>query len=60
MSTKFYLVNRVTGERFKPTKKHYVVLYDSGYPAFVTEDFYQTILPVDMKQWELGIKPNLK
>lgn len=59
MSKKFYLVNRQTGEEFKPHKDHYAVLYDSGYAAFVTFDgWYTYIKPADPKVWEVIWKEN--
>ncbi len=55
----FKLVKRDTKEPFKPDKRykrHYVVLYDSGYAAIVVEDFYTTITPADPKEWEIVYK----
>lgn len=41
MSRKFYAVNRETGERWTPNThrytKQYLVMYDSGYLAVVSE-----------------------
>jgi hypothetical protein len=57
MSTKFYLVNRQTGERFKGNKQHYPVLYDSGYAAFVRFDgWYTHVSPADPKVWKVVFK----
>lgn len=58
MSKKFYAVDRVTGERWKPNKgqKQYLVMYDSGYLAVVTEDFYMHISPLDTKKWRKVVK----
>jgi hypothetical protein len=62
MSKKFWAVNRLTGEKWKPKKipdtppfkgRQYLMLWDSGYPAVVTEDFYLTMEPLDMKVWKL-------
>jgi hypothetical protein len=38
MSTKFYAINRATGERWKSDTRHkqYLMMYDSGYLAVVT------------------------
>ena len=53
MSKKFYAEHKVTGERWKPEngKKQYLVMYDSGYLAVVTEDFYTYIAPLDTSVW---------
>ena len=58
MSKKFWAENRDTGERWKPTpgKKQYLIMYDSGYLAQVTEDYYQYILPLNIKVWKTCIK----
>ncbi len=45
MSKKFWAVNRLTGEKWKPktgpyTPPQYLMLWDSGYPAVVKEGFY--------------------
>lgn len=62
MSKKFYAVNRQTGERWKPEKKEssaicpfrqYLVMYDSGYLAVVTEEFYVYIQPLDPTEWKI-------
>lgn len=58
MSRKFWAINRATGERWKPEIKssgvhQYLVMYDSGYLAVVTEDFYTYITPLDAKEWEV-------
>lgn len=62
MSKKFYLVNRATGERFKPNNNHFAVLYDSGYAAFVKVDFYTHLTTADLKEWEVVLRfcPKLK
>lgn len=55
MSKKFYAINRETGERWKPDKRHehqFLVMYDSGYLAVVTYDFYTFTEPLDPKIWE--------
>lgn len=54
MSKKFYAEHRVTGERWKPEngKRQYLVMYDSGYLAVITEDFYTYIQPLDVATWE--------
>jgi len=64
MSKKFYAVNRKTGEIWKPIKKYtsfgfkqYLVMYDSGYCAVVTHDFYIDIEPLDLKIWKVFMKP---
>ncbi len=60
MSKKFKAINRLTGEDWKPKKivtgKQYLVLYDSGYAAVVTEDFYTYIEPLDTKEWRVIMK----
>jgi hypothetical protein len=63
MSRKFYAINRETGERWKPKKKdspfgykQYLVMYDSGYLAVVTHDFYVYIEPLDAKIWKVEYK----
>lgn len=60
MSKKFKANNRLTGEDWKPTQrlnvKQYLVLYDSGYAAVVTEDFYTFIEPLDIKEWRVIMK----
>ncbi len=67
MSKKFYAVNRETGERWKPNNKlggpydsvrQYLVLYDSGYCAVVTEEFYTSVTPLDPKVWKVIVKEN--
>jgi len=59
MSKKFWAENRLTGEKWKPEKgkKQYLVMYDSGYIAIITEDFYTYISPLDIKIWRV-IKRN--
>jgi hypothetical protein len=64
MSTKFYAKHRVTGEKWKPDPDssydhEYLIMYDTGYLAVVKEEFYTYIQPLDPKEWELIIKPNL-
>lgn len=55
MSRIFHAKNRETGQRWKPDphRKQYLVMYDSGYLAVVTEDFYTTVLPLDPYVWEV-------
>lgn len=64
MSKKFYAVNRLTGEKWKPSKKNvnkeYLVMYDSGYLAVVTEGFYIHIEPLNKKEWEIVVKTCLR
>jgi len=60
MSRVFWAENRETGERWKPNDsgyyKEFLVLYDSGYLAIVT-DFGSydgmSIGPLDTKIWKL-------
>lgn len=61
MAKKFHAINRKTGEKWKPEegKKQYLVMYDSGYLAVVTEDFYTFILPLDPKEWRVVVKENI-
>lgn len=61
MSKKFYAINRVTGERWKPDKSlgyksQYLVMYDSGYLAIISQEFYTHIEPLDTKIWEAVVK----
>ena len=71
MSKKFYAVNRVTGEKWKPERttvnhrsttqgvfRQYLMMYDSGYLAVVTEDFYVYIKPLDPKIWKTVLTEN--
>lgn len=57
MSRKFYAVDRETGERWVPKKlsnysKQYLVMYDSGYLAVVTEhEEGSYIISLDPKKW---------
>lgn len=57
MSRKFYAVNRETGERWVPEKrgyytKQYLVMYDSGFLAVVTEhEDGANIIALDPKKW---------
>ncbi len=62
MSKKFWAENRVTGARWKPEKgkKQYSMMYDSGYLAVVTEDFYQYVAPLDAKEWRVVKAPNAR
>lgn len=57
MSRKFYAINRETGKRWYPDhtkdRNQYLMMYDSGYLAVVTEDFYQYISPLDHKEWKV-------
>ena len=58
MSKKFWAVSRTTGEKWKPNRndvsvRQYLVMYDSGYLAVVSEDFYTYITPLDAKEWEV-------
>lgn len=62
MSKKFYAVNRETGDKWKPEiPKQYLVMYDSGYLAVVTLDFYVSIEPLDPTKWKTVTKdtPNV-
>lgn len=61
MSKKFHAVNRKTGERWRPEKgkKQYLVMYDSGYLAKVTQDFYTYIEPLDTKEWRFEINQDI-
>lgn len=54
MSKKFHAENRDTGERWSPGggAKQYLVMYDSGYLACVTEDYYTYIRPLDPAVWK--------
>ena len=52
MSKHFTAINRTTGERWKSTNGSYLIMYDSGYLAEVTEDFYTYIKPLDTDVWQ--------
>ena len=59
MSRKFYAVNRLSGESWKPNPhlskkdKEFLVMYDSGYLAVVWVSLWETsINPLDPKIWE--------
>lgn len=56
MSRKFWAVHRETGQRWKPVeaKKHFLVMYDSGYLAEVRNLDYSGmhITPLDPAIWE--------
>ena len=59
MSKKFYAVNREDGERWKPDKrirKNFLVMYDSGYLAEVSQDWDTYITPLDPRVWETVVK----
>lgn len=59
MSKVFYAINRESGELWKPDTKEkhqYLMLYDSGYAAVVTEDFYTHVIPLDAKHWRVVFK----
>lgn len=56
MSRKFFAVHRETGVRWTPDPrytKQYLVMYDSGYLAVVTEQRFSgtTIEPLNTKTW---------
>lgn len=58
MSKKFYAVNRATGGRWKPCKKksgvrQFLMMYDTGRVAVVTQDFYTYIDPLDYSVWKV-------
>ena len=36
------------------------MMYDSGYLAVVTEDFYQYVAPLDAKEWRVVKAPNAR
>ena len=60
MASKFYAINRVTNEKWKPedNNKQYLVMYDSGKLAIITEDFYIYIKPLDFKIYKPIFKGN--
>jgi hypothetical protein len=62
MSNKFYAVNRITGERWKPqySKKQYLIMWDSGYLGVATDiDWEGThIEPLDYSVWKPVFKKN--
>lgn len=57
MSKKFYAVNKYTGEKWVPQygRHQYLVLYDSGKLAVVTENHYCYVEPLS-NMYELRIK----
>ena len=74
MSKKFYAVNRETGEEWKGKKprksdfgngdsaKEYLMMYDSGYLAVVSEPdggWHTYITPLDPKIWKTVINKNM-
>ena len=62
MSNKFYAINRETGERWKPDprrEEEFLMLYDSGYAAVISKDFYTHVEPLDPKVWKVIIKQNI-
>jgi hypothetical protein len=62
MSKKFHAIHRLTNERWTSKKDvhQYLVMYDSGYLAVVTTDFYTTIEPLDPKTWRVVHKKDNK
>ena len=54
MSKKFWAINRQTGERWKPVRGEYLVMYDSGYLAVVEEPNWggQFVIPLNPEEWE--------
>lgn len=60
MSKKFKVVHRESGEVWtatpEPHIKKYLVLYDSGYAAVVTQEYYTHIEPLDSKVWKVVFK----
>ena len=54
MSKKFWAINRQTGERWKPVRGEYLVMYDSGYLAVVGDSDLggQFVAPLNPKEWE--------
>lgn len=62
MSKKFWAENLATGERWKPEngKKQYLMMYDSGALAVVTEDFYQHVAPLDTKTWKCVLRDDAR
>lgn len=56
MAKKFWAVNRITEEKWKPERKgEYLVMYDSGYLAEVFHsDFYgMWVKPLNPKIWKV-------
>lgn len=61
MSKKFCAINRQTGKQWIPDQRYghqYLVMYDSGYLAVVSEfSFYEiSISPLDPKIWKAIVK----
>ena len=64
VSTKFYAVNKESGERWRSSEheKQFLVMYDSGYLGVVTKIPWNgsDIKPLDTKVWSVVIKDNIK
>lgn len=62
MANKFYLINRETGDRWKPNKLDYednfLIMYSSGNVAEVKISSFTYIVPIDSSKWQLVTKPN--
>ena len=56
MSKHFTAINRKTGKQWKSTNGSFLVMYDSGYLAEVKVDFYQSIVPLDIKEWKTVLR----
>ena len=54
MSKKFWAINRQTGDRWKPVRGEYLVMYDSGYLAVVEDSGLEGryVVPLNPKEWE--------
>ena len=54
MSKKFWAINRQTGDRRKPVRGEYLVMYDSGYLAVVGDSDWegQFVAHLNPKEWE--------
>ena len=62
MSKKFYAINKITGDKWKPelNKKQWLMMYDTGYLAVVEHDFYMYVTPLSPEEWTTVIKDNIK
>ena len=59
MSKKFYAINPKTGERWKSNGNNFLIMYDTGNLAVVTQEWYTEVTPLDTKIWKTEIKSNI-
>ena len=53
MSKKFHVVNKHTGEKWKPVNgsNQYIVVTQKGFPLIVDTDFYTSLSPLPKADW---------